>query len=647
MRAPFLNDSQWAAKKAATLPPVWAGRITRRHARQLDAYDPQSLTGKGEARRRANTELRETVERLKTTRLPIGAEDSDIRDRAAHLASECRAAVIQFAGRVLYENGAPVGMGRVIELHGEEWSKPLAVELRAVALGDGIATPWDRRKDKRMLWGGVARMMCESWWRRQLRAQFAKAVEGAAISLGYVNKARECYASDQSVYRRLAQNKRNAAVLESVVMENESGDQFTLAELASKGVGNKAIRRGELMTRIAGFEKIARESGHDGLFLTVTCPSRMHKWATAGAGKVYENPKYDGTTPRQAQSYLVKVGARVRAALKRRGLGVYGFRIAEPNHDGTPHWHLLLFCGEVPGQVKRRALPRVAAIFRRYALADSPDEPGARLHRCKPVVIDWGRGSAAGYVAKYVAKNIDGMHVEKDLLGNDAMHTSARVEAWASTWGIKQFQQIGGAPVGVWRELRRVKELPEDAPEHLRLAWEACNKIEGEGDAGEGGGAEDGADKRKGKAADFGAYVRAQGGAFIGRDYAIRIRREDRAGEGVYGDALQPAPVGVEVDVTKHIPVGGLGCYMEKVVPVVAWSVRYVWTVVKRGLGLIAAKAATWTRVNNCTRSEGEKDAKQGGAIEANHGDRAIPRDYGEGFRVGGFNAGEFTGCGA
>ena len=40
----------------------------------------------------------------------------------------------------------------------------------------------------------------------------------------------------------------------------------------------------------------------------------------------------------------------------------------------------------------------------KYALQDSPNEPGALTHRVDFQPIDAGKGTAAGYIAKYVAK---------------------------------------------------------------------------------------------------------------------------------------------------------------------------------------------------------------------------------------------------
>ncbi|MEW8333916.1 MAG: replication endonuclease, partial [Candidatus Thiodiazotropha sp.] len=219
--------------------------------------------------------------------------------------------------------------------------------------------------------------------------------------------------------------------------------------MSDLSVSNPVIRRGELMTRIAGFEQVANDLKHRALFITLTCPSRFHSH-TIRNKKSVENPRYDGSTPREAQQYLQSVWARIRSKLHRCGIHLYGFRVAEPNHDGCCHWHLLVFA---PGW----SLRRIRGVFIRYGLfGDAPGERGAFKHRVTFVEIDPAKGSAAGYIAKYIAKNIDGHSLDQDLFGGDPIEAAARVDAWASCWGIRQFQQLGGPPVTVWRELRRI-----------------------------------------------------------------------------------------------------------------------------------------------------------------------------------------------
>jgi hypothetical protein len=446
------------------------------------------------------------------------------------------------------------------------------------------------------------------WWRRKLRAVHAKQVEGAAIGLGYVNRAADPYISNESVMRRAQQNERNAASLEATIATNEDGQEYTLAELAATGPANKAIRRAELMTRIAGFERIADALGHVGVFFTITCPSRMHKWATRKGGGVIENPKYDGTLPNDAQKHLAKVWARIRAALARRGIHQYGFRIAEPNHDGTPHWHCLVFLSpHYRGDRGRCAVRRLFCLVRRYALGQGTDrtERGAKAHRCDFKPIDKGRGSAAGYIAKYVSKNIDGYRLDKDLIGNDAVETSHRVEAWASTWRIRQFQQIGGPPVGVWRELRRVESVPANAPDHLKEAHEAVNKtkaLDGLSDS----------QQQVIKGAQWDVYVKAQGGPMCGRRYAIRVEKADTGKVGKYGESIGPVPIGVST-LERYQPehmtperMGGAGLWAVR--RVIVESARHVWTIVRKAAAVVSEvfKAAQppWTCVNNCTGDE-------------------------------------------
>lgn len=588
------------------MPPRWQHRLLGQWNRQRGRLDPRDkgLHYSEHAQRAANLHILGTTKRLDAVRLPLDATDSQICHHADTLAAKAG----EFA--TLYKTLPLIrgALGRVAMGHEIEPPK---------APPDGWSVPLVWKSDWVSDAAAVARMADPQWWRRKLRAVHAKQVEGAAIGLGYVNRAADPYISNESVLRRAQQNERNAASLEATIATNEDGQEYTLAELAATGPANKAIRRAELMTRIAGFERIADALGHVGVFFTITCPSRMHKWATRKGGGVIENPKYDGTLPNEAQQHLAKTWARIRAALARRGIHQYGFRIAEPNHDGTPHWHCLVFLSPwYRGDRGRSAIGRLFCLVRRYALGKGVDrtERGAKAHRCDFKPIDKGRGSAAGYIAKYVSKNIDGYRLDKDLIGNDAVETSHRVEAWASTWRIRQFQQIGGPPVGVWRELRRVESVPANAPEHLKAAHAAVNKtkaLEGLSDS----------QQQVIKGAQWDAYVAAQGGPMCGRRYAIRVEKADTGKVGKYGEPIGPVPIGVST-LERYQPehmtperMGGAGLWAVR--RVIVESARHVWTIVRKAAAVVLevfkAPTAPWTCVNNCTGGEDGNGPKSDG----------------------------------
>lgn len=413
------DDEGFVHQKLSRFPRQFRGPIAKRYSARYNQGDK-------EARFEANTKLRITVDQLPKLTYSLAADNSELVEFA-------RARAIGFRNTALTLKGD------------EKRYRVLADRCKMFNI-----KPPDPIGSKNVSMGSaVARMCDEHWWRRAIRKSHGRALEKTARELGLVNKSSGIYSSNETLYRRRGQKSRNRRMLEEVVAVNELGDEFSLAELSDLSTSNPTIRRGELMLRIAGFETVADEINHVGEFITLTCPSRMHSHTLRNNGWAVENRKFDGTTPREAQKYLSKVWARVRAKLARHNIKLYGFRVAEPNHDGCPHWHLLVF---IPSWARRR----VRHTFKRYGLEDSPNESGAKEHRVTFKTIDKSKGTAAGYIAKYVAKNIDGFALDADTYGTNPIEGAERVDAWAACWGIRQFQQLGGPPVSVWRELRRI-----------------------------------------------------------------------------------------------------------------------------------------------------------------------------------------------
>lgn len=308
------------------------------------------------------------------------------------------------------------------------------------------------------------------WWIRQLRKVQNRDIEITARELNLISKTKQIYVSDLSHQRHQQQRREQKIYLENILAENEEGDIFLLSELQESSVSNPYVKKSELMVRCRGFENLAQSLGHKGVFITITCPSKYHR-AFGKSGDA--NPRWNGANPIDAQEYLQKIWARIRASLDRQDIRAYGFRVAEPHHDGTPHWHMLFF-------VEPENIEALNSTLLRYCLEEDSNEKGALENRFKFINIDPNKGSATGYIAKYIAKNINGEDLVTGIYGENPLIAAERVTAWASVWGIRQFQQIGGAPVSPWRELRRM-EQPDERDSVLEQARLAADNSDWEG----------------------------------------------------------------------------------------------------------------------------------------------------------------------
>lgn len=527
------ENRRWVESQLVQLPEIVVETAKKDYERTLKREN---------GLRWANTNLREFVESDAVKNAKCGRahyDDEEITSAAKIKADSAAKSIETSAAQVPKEYAqlaAVMAAGRAV----------LAAEVPA---------PKIKNPDENAA-GFVGRVKCVNWWRRVLRKQSSQARDQVIRSIGKVKAGEQIYCADVTVDRRRGQLRKNADILSAVTMENENGYQATLQELAAKSIANPELRRMELMTRIRGLEEFAKKIGYVGEFWTVTAPSKYHRFRADGR----RNRDWNKSTPREVNDYVTALWSRVRASLARAGVTYFGIRVVEPHHDGCPHWHMLVFLPEESKDVAREILTH-------YALEDSPEEQGAQQNRVKCIAIDTERGSAAGYVAKYVSKSINGESLDADEFGNDAKTASQRIAAWASCWRIRQFQFFGSPPVTVWREFRRFDQKLIDidtALENLRIA---C-------DLGQ-----------------FDKYFELQ------VMHCAKLITQDSEELNRYGEPKAPEVIGIACENEDS----------EAFVDVI----RHEWRVV--GVD-VARQRGAWSSVNNCTAAKNERTSKAASA---------------------------------
>ena len=492
------TDKQWACETLhGTVPHDLAISLFAQYVKKWEAYIVHKNSHRSNKSRtnQANVWLRKRINMVKVAvasfPVPLAQLKHDgARKGTAQLwANKCTESVVAAAD----EGQSLLQAVYAVERFATRWGFSVKVPPQGEQPLDGESeADFKARIAKANAGYRLARLVDDQWWFRQIDVAYGRFCEHCQILNGRVRKGVSIYLSEMGTRDYKARKRACEIALSKLVARNENtGEEINMLDIHNASVANPEIRRHELMLRMSGFQQIAEENKLISGFFTLTAPSQYHAYTAVNQhGIAKENTKYAGHTPTQTQQYMSSVWKKVRPALARLGIALFGFRVAEPHHDGCPHWHALFFFHPEHEQAIRYV---IAAYFTQadrdelqinhqdmqdwYALVIGKtgnkqfikNVDNAQVNqaiaaitqrikaRCDYKRMDPKKGTATGYIAKYIAKNIDGYKLENDTQ-TPADKAALAACGWASRWGIRQFQQIGGPPVSVWRELRRLPQ---------------------------------------------------------------------------------------------------------------------------------------------------------------------------------------------
>lgn len=398
----------------------------------------------------ANKRLLEADNALSIRDIDLSVDDFGLREIADHKSNFC--------GLKLASKGYEYSTYLVLCEYVLSYSLKAPVFDTTPFTTDLALTPLAINNALSDLKGAINRMTDTVWWRRQLRNKQIITIEQIARDLRLVHKKSAPYLSNFSVECKRQRKTENEKLMSKMFILNEGQNPCdeeniqTLQDCINSSSTSGEQQAAELMVRIRGTEEVANANNHSCEFYTLTAPSRFH--AVLGSG--YPNKKYQcGLSARDAQDYFQKIWVLARARFAKADLRPYGFRVVEPHHDGCPHWHILLW-------MEKGQASQVRKILKELCMRDTPEEVRTSITRFKPVYIDKKKGSAAGYIAKYITKSVNGSNIKEVICPKSGeikilpAEAAERARYWASINNIRQFEAIGLPSVTIWREMRKL-----------------------------------------------------------------------------------------------------------------------------------------------------------------------------------------------
>ena len=246
----------------------------------------------------------------------------------------------------------------------------------------------------------------------------------------------------------------------SVLYDKQTSNMIPLKDLVISANHSPHRYYSEVQNRVNTLTDEAERKGLVAIFMTITLPSEYHPFMLRNK-KLVTNPKFDGTSPRDAVKALTKRFARLRNDRALRDINkdnrMY-FRVNEPHQSGTPHTHILYY-------VPKDSIKRVISAFRRLFPQKGND-------------IQSNLRNAVAYVMKYINKTLP--KSKSDKLSKKDRY----LNAWYSHHRVTRFSSSRTlAPLYLYRllhhrySLRALTKLRKDGRLRVFSPVDDLNKI--------------------------------------------------------------------------------------------------------------------------------------------------------------------------